>query len=95
MIVAPSAACAAHRYEAPGLSACLKPTAYLVVDRPYTRTAQQHVQQRPRPQQVTRVALRIDEDLYDQRLRVRIPMKSPGRSEMMAPMDSDIMSARA
>ncbi len=27
--------------------------------------------------------------------RVQIPMKSPGRSEMMAPMDSDMMSPRA
>ena len=26
---------------------------------------------------------------------VRIPMKSPGRSEMMSPMDSDMMSPRA
>jgi hypothetical protein len=26
---------------------------------------------------------------------VRIPMKSPGRSEMMAPVDSDMMSPRA
>jgi hypothetical protein len=26
---------------------------------------------------------------------MRIPMKSPGRSEMMAPVDSDMMSPRA
>jgi hypothetical protein len=26
---------------------------------------------------------------------LRIPMKSPGRSEMMSPMDSDMMSPRA
>src|SRR5882724_466165 len=68
-LISPSAGHVAHRCRMRGSSGSVEPTPYLVVDRPATRTAQQHVKQRPCPQQMTRVALRINEDLNDKRLR--------------------------
>jgi hypothetical protein len=39
--------------------------------------------------------LRIDTVTWNTDFVMRIPMKSPGRSEMMAPVGSDMMSPRA